>query len=181
MGLLPFLAAGQTHKTKGLYKEHITKGILWLLRNQQPDGCLANPNGNQAMYSHGLATIALSEAYGLSGDHNVGAAAQAAVDYILKSQNKADGGWRYHPGMEGDTSVVGWQLMALKSAHMAGLSFSQDVFGGTSKWLDSVAHHDGTQYCYKPGREVTAPMTAVALLCRQYLAQNARIPCSPAA
>ena len=27
MGLLPFLAAGQTHKSKGPYKEHITKGI----------------------------------------------------------------------------------------------------------------------------------------------------------
>ena len=41
MGLLPFLAAGQTHKSKGPYKEHIRKGIQWLIRNQQPDGNLA--------------------------------------------------------------------------------------------------------------------------------------------
>ncbi len=92
MGLLPFLAAGQTHKTKGLYKEHITKGILWLLRNQQPDGCLANPNGNQAMYSHGLATIALSEAYGLSGDHNVGTG--GASGCRLHSQIAKQDRWR---------------------------------------------------------------------------------------
>ena len=64
------------------------------------------------MYSHGLATIALSEAYGLSGDKVVGAAAQKAVDFILMAQNKNDGGWRYNPGDPGHTSVVGWQLMA---------------------------------------------------------------------
>ena len=40
----------------------------------------------------------------------------------MTAQNKATGGWRYSPGDDGDTSVVGWQLMALKSAQMAGLN-----------------------------------------------------------
>jgi hypothetical protein len=168
MGLLPFLAAGQTHKSKGPYKEHITKGIAWLLRNQAADGNLAK-GAHQMMYSHGLAAIALSEAYGLSGDKQVGQAAQRAIDFILTAQNKTDGGWRYNPGDAGDTSVVGWQLMALKSAHMAGLSFSPGVFQQTSKWLDSVAVHDGTEYSYQPGGMALPPMTAVGLLCRQYL------------
>ena len=91
MGLLPFLAAGQTHKSKGSYKEHIGRGIAWLLRNQQPDGNLAK-GAQQMMYSHGLATIALCEAYGLSGDKQVGQAAQRGVDFIMKAQNQADGG-----------------------------------------------------------------------------------------
>ena len=65
MGLLPFLAAGQTHKTKGPYKEHILKGVRWLIAKQQPDGNLAK-GCNPPMYSHGLATIALCEAYGLT-------------------------------------------------------------------------------------------------------------------
>ena len=39
------------------------------------------------------------------------------------AQNPNIGGWRYTPGVEsGDTSVVGWQVMALKSAQMAGLA-----------------------------------------------------------
>ena len=71
MGLLPFLAAGQTHKSKGPYKEHVRRGIHWLIRHQQPDGNLAKGT-QQMMYSHGLATIALSEAYGLTGDKHVG-------------------------------------------------------------------------------------------------------------
>ena len=168
MGLLPFLAAGLTHKSKGPYKEHVFKGIAWLLRHQQPDGNLAK-NAQQMMYSHGLATIALSEAYGLSGDRQVGKAAQGAVNFILDAQNPADGGWRYNPRDPGDTSVVGWQLMALKSAHMAGLNVGRSGFSGTSKWLDSVADKGGTQYAYQAGQGATDTMTAVGLLCRQYL------------
>ena len=129
MGLLPFLAAGQTHKSKGPYKDHVLKGVQWLIRQQQPDGNLAK-GAVQMMYSHGLATIALCEAYGLTGDKEVGRAAQGAVNFILKAQNTADGGWRYNPGDPGDTSVVGWQLMALKSAHMAGLDIGGSTGGG---------------------------------------------------
>ena len=168
LGLLPFLAAGQTHKSKGPYKEHIRKGLAWLIRHQQPDGNLAK-GAVQMMYSHGLATIALSEAYGLTGDREVGMAAQGAVNFILNAQNAADGGWRYNPRDPGDTSVVGWQLMALKSAHMAGLNVGGSVFSGTSKWLDSVAVHDGTEYAYQPGQGPSPTMTSVGLLCRQYL------------
>ena len=71
MGLLPFLAAGQTHKSKGKYREHILRGVEWLVRHQQPDGNLAK-GAAQMMYSHGLATIALCEAYGLTADREVG-------------------------------------------------------------------------------------------------------------
>ena len=67
LGLLPFLAAGQTHKSKGPYKELILKSVKWLIKHQQPDGNLAK-GSTQMMYGHGLATIALSEAYGLTGD-----------------------------------------------------------------------------------------------------------------
>jgi hypothetical protein len=168
MGLLPFLAAGQTHKSKGPYKEHILRGIQWLIKNQQPDGNLAK-GAAQMMYSHGLASIALSEAYGLSGDKQVGMAAQGAINFIIDAQNTIDGGWRYNPKDPGDTSVVGWQLMALKSAHMAGLNVGGSVFTNTSKWLDLVASHDGTQYSYVPNQAGTPTMSSVGLLCRQYL------------
>ena len=133
------------------------------------------------MYSHGLATIALCEAYGLTGDKQVGMAAQGAVNFILDAQNTADGGWRYNPKDPGDTSVVGWQLMALKSAHMAGLNVGGSVFSGTSKWLDAVAVHDGAEYAYQPGAGPSPTMTSVGLLCRQYLGASATTPCSPAA
>ncbi len=168
MGLLPFLAAGQTHKSPGPYQNHIRRGIAWLISHQQADGNLAKGEP-YLMYSHGLATIALCEAYGLTGDKQVGMAAQGAVNFILNAQNTTDGGWRYNPKDPGDTSVAGWQLMALKSAQMAGLNVGGSVFTGTSKWLDSVAVHDGTEYSYQPGQAPINTMTSVGLLCRQYL------------
>ena len=180
MGLLPFLAAGQTHKGKGVYREHVRRGIQWLISHQLSDGNLAK-GAVQMMYSHGLATIALCEAYGLTGDKQVGIAAQGAVNFILSAQNTADGGWRYNPKDPGDTSVVGWQLMALKSADMAGLNVGGSVFSGTSKWLDAVAVHDGAEYAYQPDQGPSPTMTSVGLLCRQYLGASATTRCSPAA
>ena len=141
MGLLCYLAAGQTHKTTGPYRRNIEKGLVWLVRHQEQDGNLAK-GCVSPMYSHGLATIALCEAFGLSGDRNMGAAAQGAVNYIIAAQNKNDYGWRYNPGDPGDTSVVGWQVMALKSAHMAGLNVGGQrlgsIFDLAGKWLDLV-------------------------------------------
>ena len=169
LGLLPFLAAGQTHKTKGPYRRNIANAVNWLIRNQEPNGNLAK-DCPQPMYSHGLATIALSEAYGLSGDRNIGIAAQGAANYVINAQNKNDGGWRYNPGDAGDTSVLGWQVMALKSAQMAGLSVPDKTFKGAKKWLDAVASGpNGSRYSYQPGGAASVTMTAVGLLARQHL------------
>jgi hypothetical protein len=168
LGLLPFLGAGQSHKTRGPYQENARKGIHWLIQHQQPDGNLAK-GSNQMMYGHGLATIALTEAYGLTADKNVGMAAQNAVSFIIAAQNPHDGGWRYNPKDPGDTCVLGWQLTALRSAQMAGLDIGQDALANARKFLDSVAIRDGTEYGYQPGTGPSSTMTAVGLLGRQYL------------
>ena len=105
------------------------------------------------MYAHGLATIALCEAYGMTHDEHVGIAARLAVAYIERAQNESTGGWRYQPGDAGDTSVFGWQIMALKSAQLAGLPVNSIVFDNAQRWLHSVAkgEHLGL-YSYQPYR-----------------------------
>ncbi|MGA2034782.1 MAG: prenyltransferase/squalene oxidase repeat-containing protein [Thermoguttaceae bacterium] len=172
LGLLPFLAAGQTHRSKGPYRNNIQAGLAWLIRNQKADGNLAS-GSTPLMYAHGLATIALCEAYGLTGDSHLGMAAQRAVDFIQAAQNKNTGGWRYNPGDPGDTSVFGWEVMALKSAHMCGLQLGQgsaSPFQGAGKWLDLVAQGSNKcQYSYLPEQGPSNTMTSVGLLCRQYL------------
>jgi hypothetical protein len=175
MGLLPFLAHGETHKT-GAHYRLVANGLLWLVRHQKPDGDLS-AGSEQQMYTHALATIALCEAYGMSGDRNIGVAAQAAIQFIETAQNKQTGGWRYHPGDEGDTSVVGWQIMALKSAQMAGLNVGGSSLEWAGKFLDSVKKNSaGSQFAYQPGQEATPAMTSVGLLCRQYLGANRNDP-----
>ena len=176
MGLLPYLAAGQTHSSAGPFQRVIGAGVYWLISHQQADGDLSAKAGQQ-MYSHGLAAIALCEDYGMSRDRSVGVAAQKAINFIEAAQNTNTGGWRYHPGEEGDTSVVGWQLMAIKSAEMAGLQVNPGVLEGTKKWLNSVSKGGGGsssglgggQFSYQPGGGAMPTTSAVGLLCSQYL------------
>jgi hypothetical protein len=163
--LLPFFAAGQTHETKGPYQRTIFNGVNWLIKSQKPDGHLGG-----TMYEHGLASIALCEAYGLSKDNRVGPAAQKALAFIEAAQNPTSGGWHYAPRAvtPGDTSVVGWQMMALKSGQMAGLKVDPKVIEGGKKFLKSVSSGKaGGLFGYaSPG--ATQTMTAVGLLCMQY-------------
>ncbi len=176
MALLPYLAAGQTHISNGPFRQVINGGIYWLISHQQPDGDLSVKAESQ-MYTHGLAAIALCEDYGISRDKTVGIAAQKAINFIQAAQNSSTGGWRYHPGEEGDTSVVGWQLMALKSAQMAGLQVNPATLEGTKKWLKSTSKGvaggskgvGNGQFSYQPDGGPTNSMTAVGLLCSQYL------------
>ena len=175
MALLPFLAAGQTHDTKGPYKKTIYSGLYWLTSHQKPDGNLA-AGSPQLMYTHGLASICLCEAYGLSRDRQIGAAAQQAIHFIETAQNKGTGGWRYQPGDPGDTSVVGWQVMALKSAQMAGLSVNSTTLDGAKKWLKSASSSKGGLFAYEAGGGATPVMSAVGLLCTQYLGAERQDP-----
>src|SRR5262249_6471372 len=115
LALLPMLAAGHTHAEKGKYQKVIASGLRWLVKNQRPRGeMFLGGEFNTGIYSHAIATMALCEAYGLTGDKSLRSPAQKAINYITNVQNKADGGWRYEPGMPGDTSVLGWQLFAMR-------------------------------------------------------------------
>jgi hypothetical protein len=166
MALLPFLGSGQTHK-EGQYKQQVFAGLSYLIRAQnKTNGSLVQGGGN--MYSHGLAAIVLCEAYAMTQDRQLMMPAQASLAYIAYAQDPVGGGWRYGPKQPGDTSVVGWQLMALKSGHMAYLKVPPSCVVGTSKFLDSVQTEYGAKYGYTgPGAKHAT--TAVGLLCRMYL------------
>jgi len=168
LALLPFLGAGQTHKSTGPYQTNISNGLNWMLKNQRPDGDL---RAGQTMYAHGLAAIVLCEACGMTGDAKIREAAQRAVNFIEAAQNPNTGGWRYQPGAaDSDTSVVGWQVMALKSGQMAGLAVDAEKMENAKQWLKTVAsgvHRE--QYLYQPFQPPSPAMTAVGLLCQQYL------------
>ncbi len=168
LALLPFLGAGQTHM-QGDYQDVVKRGLYYLTRSMNVSkrgGSLWEPGGT--MYSHGLASIALCEAYGMTQDPALSSPAQQALDYIMYAQDPVGGGWRYGVRQPGDTSVVGWQVMALKSGHMAYLRVNASNVRGAIRFLDNVQSDAGSAYGYtRPGQgEAT---TAVGLLCRMYL------------
>src|SRR5262245_11598353 len=172
MGLLPFLAAGQTHESKCPYQKNIQQGINWLIKNQKRTGDLhVGADLHPQMYSHGLATIALCEAYGMTQDSRVGYAAQAAINFIESGQN-VQGGWRYKHGSEdSDTSVFGWQVMALKSGQMAKLKVNPTVMAASRRYLQSCGRRTyHCEFAYTPFHSNPSyAITSVGLLTAQYL------------
>jgi len=172
LALLPFLGAGQTHNLPGPYREVVQRGTLALVRMMKPDphgGSFLEPGGN--MYSHGIASMALSEAYAMTGDPALARPAQLALNFICYAQDPRGGGWRYQPRQLGDTSVMGWQIMALKSGHMAALSVPPLVIQKANWFLDGKQVDGGEGYCYLGDKQCAyAPTTsAIGLLCRMYL------------
>lgn len=189
LALLPFLGAGQTHEY-GKYKQVVAKGLAWLIGNQKTDGDLRiNFPGQAGMYAHGQGAIVLCEALAMTGDEQLRDPAQRAIDFIENAQHR-QGGWRYRPGQAGDTSVLGWHLMALQSARapnvglhvspetlqMADYFLDQATYGHSyvvksrSRQTSSITMPQGSLYTYQPRQgKPKAAMTAEAMLCRMYL------------
>ncbi|MBU4273591.1 MAG: terpene cyclase/mutase family protein [Planctomycetes bacterium] len=169
LALLPFLGTGDTHKVSRKYKSTIHRGLQYLVNRMRvgSHGGALNESGG-TMYSHGIAAIAICEAYAMSKDPDLLTPTRAVLGYICYAQDPIGGGWRYNPRQKGDTSVVGWQLMALKSGYMAGFDIPPLVVERTSLFLDGVQRNGGAAYGYTtPGQgEAT---TAIGLLCRMYL------------
>jgi hypothetical protein len=139
LALLAFQGAGNTHK-EGRHRAAVARGVKALVAQQLPAGNfdISPVPQHHSLYSHAQATIALCELYGMTKDPTYEMPARRAVSYAVSAQGP-DGGWRYEPGREGDMSVTGWFVMALKSGQMAGPSL------------------------------ITPAVTAEGLLCRQYL------------
>ena len=154
--LLTYLGRGEQHNRPGPYRRTVQAALNWLLGQQNEltgdlRGTARGSRGN--MYDHGIAALALAEAYGVTKDESVYAPAQSAIDFIVDSQNAEDGGWRYNPGDAADLSVSGWMVMALKSAEMTGLHVPDKTLAGVRKFLAATSGgKHGGQYSYQPNK-----------------------------
>lgn len=165
IAILPFLGAGHTH-VDGAYRETVNRGLYYLMSRMQP-----TPRGGDltegTMYGHGVATLALAEALGMTKDPALAPYVRDAVRFIETAQDQHGGGWRYLPGQPGDTTVTGWQLAALKSAGLAGIAIPSPTMDGIVRFLDRVQVRRGEAYGYQSPQ--ARPCTsAVGLLCRLY-------------
>ena len=170
IALLPFLGAGNTH-LEGRHQETVSRGIYYLLSRMQ-----STPRGGDlcegTMYGHGISTLVLAEALGMTGDDLLRKPCRDAVRFIETSQDVHGGGWRYLPGQAGDITVTTWQVAALRSAGLAGVETSSPTFEGARRFLDSVATQKGAAYGYRT--PAAAPCTsAIGLLCRLYTGWSA--------
>jgi hypothetical protein len=124
----------------------------WLLKRakESQDGYLGT-----TMYEHGLATLALTEIWGMTKDKKdddiIKKAVEAAVNVILRSQNKG-GGWRYQPQMDAgqDTSVTVMVFVALASARQAGIVVPNETIAKVVKYFESATSQKTGGFNYVP-------------------------------
>ncbi len=152
------------------YRPVMEKAVKWLVSRVGKDGDLTGGESN-GMYDQGVAAMALAEAYGLTKDPALKEPLERAIQFIIRSQNKRLGGWRYKANSNDcDTSVVGWQVMALTSARMAGIAVPEQSLQLAEEWLARVASGpQGGRYAYQEKRGPTPTMTAESMFCRQLL------------
>ena len=90
-----------------------------------------------------MATLALAELYGQTGDDTLKPVVKKAADLIIRSQ-AANGGWRYEPQPTGaDISVTIMQVMALRAAKNAGMHVPDTTMKKAIAYIKS---------CYKPAQ-----------------------------
>ncbi|MDE0822070.1 MAG: hypothetical protein OSA95_13180, partial [Opitutales bacterium] len=170
--LLAFYGRGERHDRDCKYRDQVKLALDWLVGQQNAaSGDLRGPKhqGN-AMYDHGIAALALVEAYGVTKDAELRPRAQASIDFIVESQHE-EGGWRYKPGDRGDLSVTGWMVMALASGELSGIPIPGKTKAGVKNFLQIVSGgKDGGSYGYtdSPGAgKGKNAMNAVGFFCAQ--------------
>ncbi len=193
LAVLAYLGAGYTHQ-KGKYQKVLAEAIRYLKRIQDPEGCFGTQVGH-FMYSHIIATLALSEAYGKTRSPLLRQPVEKGVAFILKAQNPDPVGrsklaWRYtvQPG-DNDSSVTVWAVMALKSARAAGLKVEgyDEAIQGARKWIAGMTDPGTGRVGYvqagispvrAPGRHEKWPrsfsesITAAALVIRVFTGED---------
>jgi hypothetical protein len=174
MALLPFLAAGETHKSGGRYAKTVRSGLEFLVKSCPTAGASAGKFAQAGdMYAQAIGTLALCEAYGMTKDKSLLLQpAQAAINFIQRAQG-ANGSWGYQSGSTGDTSIVGWQIQALQAARLSkDIVVDKRVIDNAIKFLNFAgAGSRKSMYGYNDNANAQpgTALTAVGLLCRYYI------------
>lgn len=165
LAVLAFLGAGY-HPGQAKYQATVRRGLDWLVRRMRPNGDLQASH----VYGQGIAAMALCEAYGMSGGVRYRLPAQLAINHVVRLQGPT-GGWGYDKERN-DTSVSGWQIMALKSAKLAELNVPDSAIERAKGFLAAVTLPNSTS-AYRLVERMegagTITMTPVGLLCRLFL------------
>lgn len=173
--LLAFMSNGHV-PNQGDYGKQVANGVQFLLRSARDDGYIVGSKGGN-MYCHGMAALALTQVYGMTGDEEVKKITKKAIDLIIKTQN-SEGGWRYDPSPTGaDISVTIMQVMALRGAKDAGLQVPDKTMNDSIKYINKCRDSRTGGYKYQPYQGIagfarTAAGVCVLQLCGDYEADE---------
>jgi hypothetical protein len=149
--LMAFMLKGYV-PGRGSYGIKMENGLVYLInKGRSQRGFLGTPQNHAGMYEHGLAILALSEAWGQSKNRHIRSTLRRAVDITLRAQNR-EGGWRYNPQpRDADLSMTVMQLVALNSAKESGIAIPDTTMQKAAEYV--IKCQDGTSggFKYMPG------------------------------
>jgi len=163
--VMAFMASGGDPDF-GPYAENIRRALRRIILDQNAQTGHITGGGHGSMYHHGLAMLALSEAYGVVNERllwqgsdapvekrrTIGQALELAVRCALTAQEKNPfGAWRYSPeSQDADTTVSGTVLMGLLGARNAGMEIPNEAVEKALGFFKLNTMVDGN-VSYQPG------------------------------
>jgi hypothetical protein len=179
MAMLAYMGWGAKHTEPGPYQKPLKRAMEWMMKTER-NGDLRGSLGHNFMYDHGIAAIAMAEAYSLTKDSKLRPVVKRVVGFTVRAQNPKTGGWRYRPYEEkgyrdrGDMSVTGWQIMALRSAQFGGIEVPLESLDKALKYMDSIGGGKRKSiYGYTSKGNPKPAMVSEGMFCHQLLRQHA--------
>jgi hypothetical protein len=174
LAALAFMAAGSSPE-RGPYGTQVSASIDYLLdrADLSPESAehgYIQSEGDRLsrMHGHGLATLALAQAYSMSPrtprGRRMESALIAAVALIERTQGH-EGGWQYEPRrlLEHEGSVTICLVQALRGAQNAGIRVDSNVIHDAVDYVRRLQNEDGTfRYALDVDR-TTVALTAASM------------------
>ncbi len=173
LALLAFLGHGELPESPE-FGPTVKRSLDWVLaRGQEFDGRMSLTKdgfgGNAGVYEHGIVTYAMGEYYSMTKDERFEPLLKKAVGYIVDGQTPV-GGWDYGyaKGPRNDLSVAGWQIQALKAAHLTGLAIPgvDEALDRAMPFLKSWQGNEGGFGYTKAENRLS--LTGVGVLCTYF-------------
>ena len=177
LALLSFLGHGELPESPE-FGPTVKKALDWVLeRGNEFQGRMSMTKdgwgGNDGVYQHGIVTYAMGEYYSMTKDERYAPLLKQAVAYIVDGQNPL-GGWDYGyaKGARNDLSVAGWQIQALKAAHLTGLGMP-GVDEALDKSMGFIQKWQGNEGGFGYDHPDNGPnLTGVGVLCTYFWKQD---------
>lgn len=173
LAIMALMAAGHV-PDEGPYGRHLTKGVAWVLGEQQANGLLVGAKRSHGpMYSHGIATLMLAEVSGMVSESQADRCQKGlerATKLIVEAQNhpkgrQHDGGWRYQPTSgDADLSVTAWQLLALRAAKDIGCDVPSQNIDRAIAYIKRLRVERGGGFGYMAGHGATVTRSGTGIV-----------------
>jgi Squalene-hopene cyclase C-terminal domain len=174
LAVMAFLSAGKV-PDEGSDGATVARGIRFVMSRQQKGRAFSQGlnGGGTEMYYHGICTLMLAEAAGMTDGKladELKLRLEDAVNVLLRGQRNPTsgpdaGGWRYRvDGTDSDLSVTGWQLMALRAAKNVGCDVPAERIQAAVDYIHRCHDPNTGGFRYTTRGSVTVPCTGTGIL-----------------